>query len=256
MSLRLAIDLVPLRSAGHSLAVELPQSLWQRISKAVRDQAGFRCQTCGAANGQPYQLDCHEEWIYDDDEHIQRLVGFTALCKLCHYVRHMRSIASSGDDLPDRRHVIDHFCRVNGCDEAAFFAAKAAASVLYRQRSAHNWKIVTNDYLREYWFGQGWGTWSEALVGVDHRRRLRAARLMLAAIENETLNVVRRDDALLQELLAFDDLLKLDPDDPAVISDVAFNRLSLDDGGWDEGDYDVDADFGEGGYFAEIMSRD
>lgn len=256
MTLRLTIDPVPAPSAGRNLATELPDSLWDKISKSVRERAGSRCQICDEFCNEPYQLDCHEEWRYEGKTRIQRLVGFVALCKLCHYVRHMRSISLSGEDLPDSPHVIAHFCRVNGCDTAAFYAAKAEASALYRVRSRHKWTIITQDYLSEYWRGQGWGEYSEALTQVQQRHRLRVARALLAAIEDETRNLVIDDGELLQEVLGFDDLLELDPYDPTVIADVAFNRLGLDDGEWDAGDYDDAGEGSERGYFGQIMSRD
>ena len=34
-------------------------------------------------------LHCHEIWNYGDLQHIQKLVGFVALCRLCHHVKHL-----------------------------------------------------------------------------------------------------------------------------------------------------------------------
>ncbi len=56
MSTRLTIELVPRTSWGRNLRSHLTRSEWLRLSRAVADRSGGRCEVCGLAG----RLHCHE----------------------------------------------------------------------------------------------------------------------------------------------------------------------------------------------------
>ena len=86
--------------AASAFAVEMvPEPLWELSAKKMlsalrwkelRDhtlaEAGFRCAACGGdGDGRPLQ--CHEQWAYDDDALVQKLVALVALCERCHLAK-------------------------------------------------------------------------------------------------------------------------------------------------------------------------
>lgn len=96
-------------------------------------------------------MNCHEVWSYHDEEHIQRLDGFIALCNLCHHVKHigLAGILANQGRL-DYDKVVEHFMRVNDCSQNDFLKHRAEAFQIWEERSKHEWDIVLGDfqYLR------------------------------------------------------------------------------------------------------------
>lgn len=107
---KLSIDLVPRPLWGLSLNKLLKRSEWDKIRKVVYAEHGQQCAICGAAG----RLYCHEVWR--DDNHMQTLTDFTALCGSCNGVTHFglsRNLARQGR--LDIRAVVRHVLEVNGC---------------------------------------------------------------------------------------------------------------------------------------------
>lgn len=62
---------------------------WARLSGIRPDRLyKYKCAFCADKGGfykqKLYSLECHERWSYDDTIHVQKLIGFIVLCKLCH----------------------------------------------------------------------------------------------------------------------------------------------------------------------------
>jgi 5-methylcytosine-specific restriction endonuclease McrA len=76
---KLNIELVPEPLWGKSLATTLKRSEWDRVRRIVYQRQGFKCGICKAEG----RLLCHEIWSYDDESHVQTLVGFKAVCTDC-----------------------------------------------------------------------------------------------------------------------------------------------------------------------------
>ena len=96
------------------------------------------CGICGAGG----RLNCHELWQYDDKKHIQKLMGFIALCDMCHHVKHIgfAGILARQGKL-DMNAVIEHFMTVNRCTKAAYSKHNDEAFEIWKERSRHNWKV-------------------------------------------------------------------------------------------------------------------
>jgi hypothetical protein len=143
--IRLTIEMVPQTSWYENLRKRLPRSEWDRIRKEIYARYDYRCAICKAEG----RLSCHELWLYDDERHVQRLVGFVALCSLCHHVKHLgfaTGLAESGR--LDMERVIRHYMRVNGCTRADFENHRERAFRLWEQRSSHPWQVELDDYER------------------------------------------------------------------------------------------------------------
>jgi len=81
-------------------------------------------------------------WEYDDKKHVQKLVGFIALCDMCHHVKHigLAGILASQGKL-DYEEVVQHFMRVNNCDRKTFEKHKENAFDEWARRSKHKWQV-------------------------------------------------------------------------------------------------------------------
>jgi len=141
--LRLTIELVPRSSWRKNLREALPSSQWEKIRKRVYAEYDHRCGICRAEGS----LNCHELWEYDDQKHTQTLVGFVALCDLCHMVKHIgRTTILARKGLVDYEEIIEHFMTVNDCDRATFERHKQAATEQWMRRSEHEWDVDMGKY--------------------------------------------------------------------------------------------------------------
>lgn len=143
MNLQLTIELVPATSWYANLRKILPTKEWDKIRKSVYAEYGHKCGICGAAG----RLECHELWEYDDENHVQTLRGFIALCPLCHRVKHIGlTEIHAAEGLIDYEEVVQHFMKVNECDRGTFEQHRKQAFEQWKQRSQHQWKIDLGPY--------------------------------------------------------------------------------------------------------------
>ena len=63
----------------------LSEKEWNGITKIIFQQSNNECDICHSTN----KIECHEKWVIDDANSIQRLVGFNTLCCDCHQVKHI-----------------------------------------------------------------------------------------------------------------------------------------------------------------------
>jgi 5-methylcytosine-specific restriction endonuclease McrA len=93
---KLTIELVPQTSWFKSMREIVSRSVWDKIRNQAYASSNQACVICGYTEG---RLNCHEIWEYDDQKHIQKLIGFIALCDMCHHVKHIgkaRVLADEG----------------------------------------------------------------------------------------------------------------------------------------------------------------
>ena len=133
---RLHVELVPRTCFFSNLRSNLPGKVWQQLRKDCFDLAGHRCEICGEDDSRR-SLECHEIWAYDDDAHVQSLVGLVALCRNCHRVKHMALARHMGWEYQAEQ----HFMRVNGWNRIRTMAYLEEVFELFEQRSAHPWQL-------------------------------------------------------------------------------------------------------------------
>ncbi len=140
---KLEIELVPSATWWDNLRKKIPKKKWDELRRKVYVEYRHKCGICGSKG----RLSCHELWSYDDKNHIQRLVGFIALCDLCHHVKHigLAGILASRGQL-DYDAVVKHFMEVNHCDRETFEKRKEEAFTEWRERSKHEWHLDLGDY--------------------------------------------------------------------------------------------------------------
>lgn len=138
IEMKLNIELVPSTVWESSLYRLLPRRVWNNIRKEIIRENGRKCQICGETEG---VMNLHEIWNYDDTKHIQKLVGFILLCKMCHHVKHIGLAGIlAGKGKLDYEKVVEHFCKVNKCNRKEFKEHKSNAFEIWRKRSKHQWK--------------------------------------------------------------------------------------------------------------------
>jgi len=137
--MRLKIELVPKTSWGNNLRSDanLKTSEWDKLRKACYAKASHRCEICNGV-GRNHPVECHEIWEYDDENHIQKLMGLIALCPLCHKAKHLGRTLSIGDD-PAR--VLIHLSKVNELDDAQLAAYIQGVFNVWTDRSRFEWTL-------------------------------------------------------------------------------------------------------------------
>ena len=141
--LELIVELVPSTSWYNNMRKAVSKADWDKIRKGIYKQHNHKCGICQSHS----RLNCHEIWQYDDQQHIQTLTGFIALCDWCHHVKHigLAGILAKKGEL-DYEQVIQHFMRVNDCDRETFLNHRAEAFAQWRERSQHEWQVELGEY--------------------------------------------------------------------------------------------------------------
>ena len=141
--LKLKIGLVPSASWYDNLRKHMDRKDWDQTRHKVYAEYGSRCGICGAEG----RLNCHEIWEYDDKKHVQRLIGFIALCDMCHHVKHigLAGILAEREEL-DYEKVVEHFMKVNNCGRNTFVKYRREAFTQWEERSSHKWQVDLGEY--------------------------------------------------------------------------------------------------------------
>jgi hypothetical protein len=110
--MKLTLELMPSTAFMTSLYRCLTTKAWNTLRKQVLEESNYQCAICGASGG---QLNCNEQWEYNDETNTQRLVGLVMWCQMCHLTAHMMERGSITHDV-----LAEHFMRVNGCSRQEF----------------------------------------------------------------------------------------------------------------------------------------
>ena len=136
--MKLVIELVPSTIWYSNIRSLVSKETWDKIRKEQYEKANHKCEICEASA----QLHCHELWNYDDESHVQKLIGFIALCENCHMIKHagfsMHTL--EGSKIYERDKLIEHFCKVNSCRKEDFIKHENEAFKVWNERSKFKWK--------------------------------------------------------------------------------------------------------------------
>jgi hypothetical protein len=114
-TLKLTIELVPQTLWYINLRKSMGKTKWDVLRKNIYAEYHYACGICGAKD---VSLNCHERWEYEVNRNqgIQRLLGFIALCPMCHHCKHigLAGILAQRGEL-NFDDVIAHFMKVNDC---------------------------------------------------------------------------------------------------------------------------------------------
>ena len=143
---KLTIELVPSTLWWMNPRKSMKQSQWDTLRKHVYQQYNNTCGICGATG---VRLNCHERWEYSivDGINTQKLIGFIALCDLCHHVKHIgyAGILAQRGQL-DFEKVVEHFMRVNQCTREVYEEHYRTAFAEWNERNMLLWEADWGEY--------------------------------------------------------------------------------------------------------------
>ena len=140
----LEIELVPKTSFFNNVRSVITDSQWDIIRKKCYKKANHICEICGG-KGDKWPVECHEVWQYDDTNHIQKLIGFIALCPNCHKVKHYGyATITNNAEL-----VFNYFIKINNINKEEAIKYIDNVFELWKLRSKYNWE-VNIDFLDKY----------------------------------------------------------------------------------------------------------
>jgi 5-methylcytosine-specific restriction endonuclease McrA len=88
---KLTSELVPKTSWYDNVRSKVSADEWNVIRKISYEKANHKCEICGDTGknqGFKHNVECHEIWEYNDENHTQKLTGLISLCPYCHKVKH------------------------------------------------------------------------------------------------------------------------------------------------------------------------
>jgi len=132
---KLTIKPVPDSCWYSNLRSALPKKIWDVLRKDAYSRADGKCMICGRKTA---RLEAHEDWIYDEENAIQKLNDIIAICHDCHSVIHIGRTQLMGDE--DR--AIAHFCKVNKCSYCDYIRELGRANEYHaRLNKIGDWKL-------------------------------------------------------------------------------------------------------------------
>ncbi len=122
----------------------LTSSQWKRIRKLCLQKAKNKCQQCGFKPDSTSKLDCHEDWVFDDNTRTQSLGKLMILCKYCHNLKHLDFHFESNNGSK----LIDHFIKLSGGEysksEAIDYFQTERDLAKHRDFDPQFWKLDLN----------------------------------------------------------------------------------------------------------------
>lgn len=139
--LKLAVELIPASSWQNNLRSILKPRMWDEVRKDVYKKSNFKCSICK----QKRKLQAHEIWKFNKRSKTQKLVDITALCYLCHMVKHIGfAQITAGKRLNER--IIRHFMDINKCDRAVFQKHLQEKIKKFEDFSRYDWQLNLSGY--------------------------------------------------------------------------------------------------------------
>jgi len=106
--MKLEIELIPETSFFKNVRSNVSETRWNQIKYKCYARASYKCEICGGI-GPKWPVECHEEFSYNEETHIQKLEKLVALCPKCHQVKHIGLAEIQGK----YEYAIKHFMKIN-----------------------------------------------------------------------------------------------------------------------------------------------
>lgn len=142
-TLPLQINLVPKTAWYSNLRSYFTATEWNTIRKTVYKRANWCCEICGG-KGNRHPVEAHEEWLYDDETHIQSLDRIYALCPECHRCKHP-GLAKIRNE---QKQVVEQLMKVNQYDLKSANEQIRQAMAVFLERSNHQWTLNETQLLK------------------------------------------------------------------------------------------------------------
>jgi hypothetical protein len=137
---KLTIELIPSTCHFSNVRTTIKKKEWDKIRFLSYEAAGHKCEICksiGTEQGYKHNLECHEIWGYDDENHIQKLEGLISLCPICHQVKHIGLAIKMGRF----GRCVKQLAIVNKWNREQIDAHVAESFEVYKERSLHEWAL-------------------------------------------------------------------------------------------------------------------
>lgn len=140
MSYKLVSEIVPSSSWYNNVRSNVTEKEWNILRKKSYEAANHKCEICGDTGknqGFNHNVECHEIWEYNDETHVQKLIGLISLCPYCHKVKHPGLAGLRGEtDI-----VINQLMKVNNITEKEAQKLLGDSWEVYFERSLHQWEL-------------------------------------------------------------------------------------------------------------------
>jgi hypothetical protein len=137
---KLTVELIPKTCHFSNVRTMVTTKEWDKIRFIAYEKANNKCEICkelGKDQGFRHNLECHEIWEYNEKTYTQKLIGLTALCPLCHQVKHIGRAIAMGRATK----TYDHMAKVNKWTLTEIQQHVDEAFLEYKLRSKHEWEL-------------------------------------------------------------------------------------------------------------------
>ena len=136
----LLVELIPKTCHYSNVRTTVKPTEWDKIRFISYEAANHKCEICGDTGknqGYKHAVECHEIWHYDDEKHVQKLIGLISLCPLCHMTKHIGRAMAMGRE---------NFCytqlsKVNNWTKEQIQEHVLASFEVHKERSKHEWTL-------------------------------------------------------------------------------------------------------------------
>ena len=144
---KLTVELIPKTCYFSNIRTTVKSKEWDKIRFISYELANNKCQICGSTGkkqGYKHNVECHEIWFYDDETHVQKLIGLISLCVLCHQVKHIGRAMAIGK----QTQCFAHLSKVNKWTKEQIDEHLLESFELNKERSKYDWELdlsILND---------------------------------------------------------------------------------------------------------------
>lgn len=159
---KLTVEFIPPWMYRKSLRYLMSDGKWQKLRKEIISRYNSCCAIC---HKESTFLGLWQRWFYNDIDHVQILEAVLPLCRECTHLKHFMldyQPQKEGRTNEVSLDLVEHFCKVNNCTPADFYAHLHKTRELYSRRADHSWTIDYGEYH----------TW------IDHCEELQQQRLL------------------------------------------------------------------------------
>lgn len=138
--IKLTIELIPSTCHFSNVRTTVTPKQWDKIRFISYEQANHKCEICGGAGkeqGYRHNVECHEIWLYDDENKIQKLIGLISLCPTCHQVKHIGRAIMIGKD----KECYNQLAIVNNWTSEQVIQHITESFELHKERSQYEWTL-------------------------------------------------------------------------------------------------------------------
>lgn len=144
MKLKLRIEMIPRGCWGRNVRAIYDQMTWKSIARAVKKYEKNRCHICGVWTN---RLQAHEDWYFNEKEHVQKLVMIMGVCPKCHNTIHY---GFSATRLKQQKKIEKHFMKINQCNYQTFVTHRDEAYERCRRLDAiKDWRLDLSVLIKD-----------------------------------------------------------------------------------------------------------